>query len=633
MRSNLEHLAIRDYAVIGDGHTAALIGSDGSIDWYCCPQFDSGALFCRLLDAKRGGWCRIGPALEASMTREYVGNTNVLATTFRNEHVQWRVTDFMPIHAGSDDLHSIHEDTSRRILRLVEGLHGEASCELEFRPTFDYARATTAIEIAPRGAYAHTGSESMSLCSPIPVQIDERGAASAHWTLHAGERMWFALEYGECLSRSERNMDFEADLQRTLEYWNRWSARCTYEGPYHAFVRRSALALKLLAFAPTGAIIAAPTTSLPEQIGGVRNWDYRYTWLRDSALALYALQSIGYHREADAFFDWLERLCLRCSGGLRIMYTIDGGADLREVTLDHLTGYRSSRPVRIGNAAFEQRQLDVYGEVLDAAYLHVEWRKQPLSPDTWAVLTHFADTVATRWREPDQGIWEVRGPPQQFLYSKLMCWAALDRAIKISEADGLPADTEGWRRTRDEISETILRRGYNADLGAFTQALDGSVLDASALAIAMIGFLPATDLRVISTMDRIREQLTANGLVYRYPRAETEDGLPGNEATFALCSFWLVDNLALAGRLGQARELFERVVGYANDLSLLAEEIEPHSGELLGNFPQGFTHLALIRAALSIAKAESRGPEERAEAPAERASELPSTEHASRASI
>lgn len=618
MRSSPEYLPIDDYAVIGDGHTAALIGSDGSIDWCCCPQCDSPALFCRLLDAKRGGWCRIGPRSTAFGTREYVGNTNVLATMFHTDQARWRVTDFMPMHIGVDGRHTATGHASHRILRLVEGLAGEAECIVEFRPTFDYARSETAVEITPSGARATTDGESMCMRSPVPLTLDERGAVCACWRVHAGERLWFELEYGEATG-TRRDVELETDLQRTLEYWREWSARCTYEGPYHPLVRRSALLLKLLAFAPSGAIIAAPTTSLPEEIGGVRNWDYRYTWLRDSALTLYALQSIGYHCEADAFFKWLEQLCLQCSGGLRIMYSIDGGTDLQEVTLEHLAGYRNSRPVRTGNAAFEQTQLDVYGEVLDAAHLHAERRRQPLAPETWAVLTRFADAASERWREPDQGIWEVRGRPRQFLYSKLMCWAALDRAIKIGEADGLPADTERWRSIREQIREAILSRGYNKELGAFTQSFDSSVLDASALAIPMVGFLPATDPRVLSTMDCIRERLTANGLVYRYMRDETEDGLPGDEATFALCSFWLVDNLALAGRISEARALFERIVGYANDVGLLAEEIEPHSRELLGNFPQGFTHLALIRAALSIAKAERRGPETRAETPAERA--------------
>jgi GH15 family glucan-1,4-alpha-glucosidase len=621
MRSDSNYLAIRDYAVIGDGHTAALVGSNGSIDWCCCPQFDSPAVFCRLLDASRGGWCRIGPATPASITREYVPSTNILETTFQTEHAEWRITDFMPVQGGAAN--DKHDEASHRILRLVQGLRGDASCVVEFRPTFDYARAPTEIEITPLGAHAHKAHECMHLRSPVPLQLDERGAAIARWSVHAGDRTWFELRYASAAAASSQP-DFEAALQSTLAYWRSWSARCTYDGPYHPLVRRSALALKLLTFEPTGAIIAAPTTSLPEELGGVRNWDYRYTWLRDSSLTLYALQSIGYHEEADAFFKWLEQLCLCCSGRPQIMYSIEAGTDLTELTLDHLAGYRNSRPVRIGNAAFRQKQLDIYGEVLDAAHLHVEWMKHPLVSKTWGVFTRFADAAATRWREPDQGIWEVRGGPRHFLYSKLMCWVALDRAVKISETLALLANTERWRATREEIRAEILCRGYNDELGAFTQSLDGSVLDASALAVPMTGFLPATDPRVLSTMDRIQEQLTRNGLVHRYWPSETDDGVAGSEAAFALCSFWLVDNLALTGRIAEAREMFERIVGYANDVGLLAEEIEPHSGDLLGNFPQGFTHLALIRAALSIAKTERRGgPERTAATPAERALDAP----------
>lgn len=373
------------------------------------------------------------------------------------------------------------------------------------------------------------------------------------------------------------------------------------------------LALKLLTFEPTGALVAAPTTSLPEEIGGVRNWDYRFTWLRDASLILHALQGLGYHDEAMDFFDWLETLCLCCQEPIQVLYTLDGRPELPEQFLPHLDGYRSSRPVRIGNAAAEQRQLDVYGEVLDAAHLCYE-RMHPIRLELWTVLRLFADRAASRWRETDHGIWEVRSEPRHFLYSKLLCWVAVDRAVRLAESAALPGDVGRWRRARDEIRAAILEEGYDAKLGAFTQAFGTSALDASALVIPLVGFLPATDPRVQSTMRRIQQGLTSRGLVYRYL---TDDGLPRGEATFALCSFWLVDNLALAGEIDEARDLFERITGYANDVGLVSEEIDPVNGELLGNFPQGFTHLALIRSALNIARAETIGPEERARVPAE----------------
>jgi GH15 family glucan-1,4-alpha-glucosidase len=365
-------------------------------------------------------------------------------------------------------------------------------------------------------------------------------------------------------------------------------------------------------------VIAAPTTSLPEELGGVRNWDYRYTWLRDSSLILYSLQAIGYHQEALAFFDWLERLCLRCRGEVQVVHAVDGSSDLSERTLDHLAGFRGSRPVRVGNAAAGQVQLDVYGEVLDAAHLCLTLMPRPLHPGFWQVLSYLADRATFRWREPDWGIWEVRDRPRQFLYSKLLCWVAVDRAIRLAEQFGAPGDLDNWRRTRDEIRRVILTDGYDPRLGAFTQSLGEPVLDASALAIPLVGFLAPADRRVRSTVNRIRERLTADGLVYRYL---ADDGLPRGEGTFALCSFWLVDSLALDGRIDEAQALFERIVGYANDLGLLSEEIDPTGGQLLGNFPQGFTHLALIRSAVNIAKAEALGPERRARTPAERGGE------------
>lgn len=599
--------------------SAALVALDGSIDWYCWPSFDSPAVFCRLLDARIGGFYRIGPLHSFNGKRAYHCNTNVLVTTFTEPSGAWRLTDFMPVYAG-DQARGVH-----RVIRLVEGLAEAPEILVEFGPTPDFARqrADLKIEHGALGTCVATTQMCLYSLTPLPLEVSEDGVLRARAQIAAGERRWFVLDCAaegvtlKTLQLSEPAL--ERALQKTIAYWEQWSARCTYTGPYHEWVRRSALCVKLLTYAPSGAIIAAPTTSLPEQIGGVRNWDYRYTWLRDAALMLYALQSIGYHEEADAYFEWLKQLCLKCRSEPQIMYSIEGRADLREYTLDHLEGYRCSGPVRVGNAAFSQRQLDIYGGILDAAYLHVHARGQQIDEPMWNVLRRFANEAAERWHQPDQGIWEVRGGPQHFLYSKLMCWVALDRAIRIQSLALFEAtELEVWNTTRERIAQTLLNEGYSEELGAFTQTIGGRALDASALAVPRVGFLPASDPRVTSTFERISERLSSHGLIYRYRLEESVDGLPGQEATFALCSFWMVDNLAVAGRIEQARELFTRVTSFANDVGLLAEEIEPRTGELLGNFPQGFTHLALIRAALSIARAETEGAEACAEMLAER---------------
>lgn len=603
-RTERGYRPIGDYALVGSMHTAALVATDGSIDWLCWPHFDDPAVFCRLLDARRGGWFRVGPVGEYAVSRTYAGDTNVLTTTFRSSSGAVRLTDLMPARQRWTDAAGKAIEPSPQVLRLVEGLAGEMEIEVEFRPTFDYARAETALAVRPGGAVADANGATLILDCPVEL---ERGAND---TLHGGrrvttdDRFWVTLSYRSETDPTEpalRGPTPDVMLAETLDYWRRWSAGCSYAGPYHELVRRSALTLKLLTFAPTGALVAAPTTSLPEKIGATRNWDYRFTWLRDASLTLSAFEGIGYHREATDFFGWVEKACVRGGHDLKIMYRIDGSPALPERTLDHLEGYRGSQPVRIGNAAADQRQLDIYGEVLDAASLHVEYLGQP-DPDIWGVLWRLADQAAARWQEPDQGIWEVRGGPRHFLYSKLLCWVALDRAIRLADRAGLvDGRPKRWRRTRAAIRGAILTQGYDPELGAFTQSLGERALDASALALPLMGFLPATDPRVRSTVQRIQERLTAHGLVYRYL---ADDGLPGGAATFALCSFWLVDNLASAARVDEARALFERVTGYANDVGLLAEEIDPASGDLLGNYPQGFTHLALIRSALTIARAE-----------------------------
>lgn len=621
-----DYRPLRDYALIGDAHTAALVSSDGSIDWLCWPRFDSPAIFCRLLDRHKGGYFRVGPASpHAASTRSYVENTNVLTTVFSTGGGRFRLTDLMPVERLTETHEREDIASSYRVLRLVEGLDGEAEVEVSFRPTFDYAQAESSYDLREDFVVAYNEHEALLLSSPAKFKRDSSGALISGFKIKAGERLWITLTYFEDVNHTSITLptiDADNEIRLTLEYWREWSDTCAYKGPYERLVRRSALVLKLLTYEPTGALIAAPTTSLPEEIGGVRNWDYRYTWLRDSSLILYSLQLLGYYEEATDFFDWLDQLCIPCSHELQIMYRIDGGAHLPERNLDHLEGYRGSRPVRVGNGAHQQRQLDIYGEVIDAAYLYHVRMQRPLRADMWEMLSYMADQTAQRWREPDNGIWEVRGGARHFLYSKLLCWVALDRIVRLSTRDGLQGDVARWKKEREEIRKVILTDGYNEQVGAFTQALGETDLDASALTIPQLGFLPATDPRVISTVNKIQEGLTSHGLVYRYL---SDDALPGGEATFALCSFWLVDCLAQQGNIDEARALFERVTGYANDLGLLSEEIDPVSRELLGNYPQGFTHLGLIRSALNIAKAESLGAEEEPQNQAERAGKIKGT--------
>ncbi|HEX8747003.1 MAG TPA: glycoside hydrolase family 15 protein [Pyrinomonadaceae bacterium] len=618
-----DYRPLGDYALIGDAHTASLVSSHGSIDWLCWPRFDSPAIFCRLLDRYKGGYFRVGAVSpHASCTRSYIENTNILTTIFSTGTGRFRLTDLMPVErlTGTHEREDIA--SSYRVLRLVEGLDGEAEVEVRFRPTFDYARVEPAYHLREAGAVAYGVREAVALSCPARLEKDESGALFCRFKIEAGEKRWITLTYlkdADSNSIDLPDVDAGEELRRTLSYWREWCDTCSYKGGYEKLVRRSALVLKLLTYEPTGALVAAPTTSLPEEIGGVRNWDYRYTWLRDSSLILYSLQLLGYYEEATDFFDWLDALCIPCGRELQIMYRVDGDASLSEVTLSHLEGYRGSRPVRIGNGAHGQKQLDIYGEVIDAAYLYHVHMRRPVRRDLWEMLSYMADQTVEKWREPDNGIWEVRGGTRHFLYSKLLCWVALDRAVRLSARDNLPGDVSAWKRSREEIRQVILTEGYNERVGAFTQSLGDTALDASALNIPQLGFLPATDPRVVSTVNKIQEGLTSHGLVYRYL---SDDALPGGEATFALCSFWLVDCLAQGGRLDEARALFEKVTGYANDLGLLSEEIEPASRELLGNYPQGFTHLALIRSALNIAKAERLGAEQEPENQAERAGKM-----------
>lgn len=621
-----EYSPIKDFGLIGDLHTAALVSKNGSIDWCCWPDFDSAAVFCKLLDAERGGSFAISPRANFVSNQEYIDGTNVLQTVFETDSGIIRLTDFMPVgRLAGDDYKERPPVTRRAISRLIEGISGEVEIEIDFRPTFDFARAKTEVEALAKGGVARAGNEAVVLYCPFQLRATVDGSLRCTVKIQEGDRVWLHLSYGRRSTIELHELspaDHEAELEQAIFHWREWLSVCTYEGDYSSFVRRSALLLKLLTFAPTGAIIAAPTTSLPETPGGVRNWDYRYTWMRDSSLIIYALQLIGYYHEASAFLDWLNHLQIAKHKRLQIMYSVSGEDNLAEQHLDHLEGYRNSQPVRIGNDAYHQQQYDIYGEVLDATFLYHQRVHKMLPERWWDEVRFLADEAARVWSFPDNGIWEFRAGQKHFLYSKLLCWVALDRAIKLGIHRHDKKRFAVWIRTRDRIRKLILHDGYNQEVGAFTQLIGGKELDATALTIPTLGLLPATDERVKSTITRIKEELSANGMVYRYL---TDDGLPGREATFGICSFWLVDNLALTGRIDEARELFERLTRYAGNLQLFSEQIEPESGTFLGNYPQGFTHLALIRSAFHIGKAEAMGAESVSHDPADRTTQMEET--------
>lgn len=617
------YVPIADYAVIGNCRTAALVSRSGSIDWYCPGRFDAAAVFCRVLDAKRGGYFQIEPAGEFTSSRTYLDDTNILITTHRSSHAEITVTDFMPVPAGGPD--GIEDGSGDdMIVRRVEAVRGATGIVVSFRPTFNYARGETRVEAVPDSGALACGSDGYLALSCPGLQVREDAVCEAVLHLHEGEHLTLRLIAAPTREAALRGLlassgTEEHDLEETRQFWERWAAQCTYHGPYRRAVMRSALALKLLIYEPSGAIVAAPTTSLPEQLGGVRNWDYRYTWLRDSSFILYALLTIGYDHAAVQFLRWLRGVVQRdMPAKPQIMYGVDGRRDLPEVILERLDGYCHSRPVRIGNAAAGQTQVDIYGEVLIAAYIHYSGasdigaasgnRRAPVQgPDesAWRTLRTLVDDAVQVWREPDNGIWEVRAGPQQFVYSKLMCWAAVDRGIRLAQDFDLPAGLERWKSARTEIRQAIEERGYNAKLGAFVQTFDGDLLDAAVLVISRIGFLSPTDPRVLSTLDVIQRDLMLNGLVYRYRGL---DGLPAGEGAFLLCTFWLVEALALAGQIDKARALFEHALSFNNDVGLFSEEIDPVTGGFLGNFPQGFTHLSLIRAAADLALGAKRGP-------------------------
>ena len=603
----MPYQTIENYGIIGDTQTVALVGMDGSIDWFCFPRFDSPAVFAAILDDRKGGYFKIAPQADNITHKQlYWPETNVLITRFLSADGVAEITDYMSIRSDAT------APQYRQLVRHVEMVRGAIPLKLECYPAFDYGRSAHETRILPEGAAFHAPGLSLGLASSVPLKQDGTGVTGG-FTLQEGERAVFILKEivaGTGCGLTLSDQEGRADRVRTIQYWRRWISKCSYTGRWREMVHRSALVLKLLTYSPTGAIVAAATCSIPEAIGGTRNWDYRYTWIRDAAFTLYGLLRIGLTEEAAKFMDWIEARCheLEPDGSLQVMYGIDGRHTLVEETLDHLEGYKGSRPVRIGNAAYKQLQLDTYGELMDSVYLYNKYGS-PISSDFWTDLRRLINWVSENWSRKDEGIWETRGGKQHFVYSKLMCWVALDRGLRLADKRSFPADREKWLKVRDEIYEDILAKGWSPARQAFVQHYGSESLDASNLLMPLVFFLAPSDPRMLQTLDAIYKPadqggLVSNNLVYRYNLKETSDGIIGNEGTFNICTFWLVEALTRAGRLDkmrleEARLIFERMLGYANHLGLYAEETGP-SGEALGNFPQAFTHLALISAAYNL---------------------------------
>jgi GH15 family glucan-1,4-alpha-glucosidase len=593
------YLPIAEHGLIGDLHTVALVGTDGTIDWYCCPRFDSPAVFAAILDADHGGLFRIAPDGDGWSTKQlYLPDTNVLVTRFLMPGGVGEVQDFMPPPRTAGAAHR------HRMIRRIVAVRGQVRFVVEVAPRFDYARVRHDVELTPHGAVFSSPGLALGLSTRCPLEIVGGGDVRAHVDLRAGETATFVLDRIELGESPAPCTDAEitAEFDATVAFWRRWLSRSRYSGRWREMVHRSALTLKLLTYAPTGAIVAAPTTSLPEHLGGERNWDYRYTWMRDAAFTLYALLRLGFTDEARAFMNWLQarvrQAASRESGPLQIMYGIDGREDLPEEELPHLEGYMGSAPVRIGNGAATQLQLDIYGELMDSLYLCNKYGL-PVYHDGWVQVTRTLEWLIDHWNQPDEGIWETRGGRRDYTHSRLMSWVAVERAIRVARQRGLPADLGRWTAVRDSIYDQIMERGWHPGRGAFVQHYDTDVLDASLLLMPLCKFVAPTDPRWISTLDAITAELVSDSLVYRYNVDASPDGLAGEEATFSLCSFWWVEALTRAGRLDDARLAFEKMLTYANHVGLYSEEIGP-TGEQLGNFPQAFTHLALISAAFNL---------------------------------
>jgi GH15 family glucan-1,4-alpha-glucosidase len=590
------YLPIAEHGIIGDLHTVALVGTNGTIDWYCCPSFDAPSVFGAILDCERGRHFAIAPAMEGWHAKQlYLPDTNVLITRFLTEDGVGEIQDFMPIQSAGAHRH--------RLIRRVLVVRGMMRFRLEVEPRFNYARDAHDVFFHEAGVLFRSPDLTLALETFIPLHPTEEGVFS-EFSLQAGETATFLLEQvpDTYVPRQYSEAETREAFDNTVAYWRKWIAQSRYLGRWREMVHRSALTLKLLVYEPTGALVAAPTTSLPERLGGDRNWDYRFTWIRDAAFSLYALLRIGFTEEAAGFMNWLtERFRERQSnalGPLQVCYDVRGGAALTEQTLDHLQGYRGSAPVRIGNAAAEQLQLDIYGELIDSVYLFNK-HASPIHHDTWMELSKVVEWLCQNWDQIDDGIWEVRSGRQYFTMSRLMAWVALDRAIRIAGERGLPADVVDWQRQRDAIYRQIMTRGWHQERRTFVQHYETDVLDAGLLMMPLVNFVAPTDRRWLSTLDAISNELVSDSLVYRYNVEASPDGLQGREGTFSLCTFWYVEALSKAGRLDEARLTFEKMLTYANHVGLFAEQIGL-TGEALGNFPQAFTHLALISAACDL---------------------------------
>jgi GH15 family glucan-1,4-alpha-glucosidase len=585
---------IEDYGLIGDLQSGGLVGRSGSIDWLCFPRFDSGACFAALLGTEESGRWLIAPHAEVSAVRQrYRGDTLILETEFETDRGALRLIDFMPPRGTAPD-----------VVRIVEGVRGRVPCWMELIIRFDYGSIVPWVQrIDPDTRIAIGGPD--ALC--FRTAVESRGenlTTVAEFTVSEGERIPFVITWFPSHLDPPEAIDPEQALRDTETFWIEWSSRCAYDGEWRDAVLRSLIVLKALTYLPTGGIVAAPTTSLPEQIGGVRNWDYRYCWLRDATFTLNSLLTAGYTEEASAWRSWLLRAIAGDPADLQIMYGAAGERRLPELELDWLEGYENSRPVRIGNAACKQFQLDVYGEVMDAAYVSVK-NQLPPSAAAWAVLRKLMQYVEFEWDSRDEGIWEVRGPRRHFTHSKVMAWVAADRAVRFVEEFGREGPLDRWRRLRDEIHAQVCEKGYDPERGAFVQSYGSKLLDAAVLMIPLVGFLPADDERVVNTVETIQRELVEDGFVRRYEESEDAaevDGLPPGEGAFLPCTFWLAQNLALQGRTDEARGIFERMLEIRNDLGLLAEEYDPRLGRMLGNFPQAFSHVGLVNFAFNFSR-------------------------------